>query len=215
MPRSIASQRVGRRRVAGKSIAARHGLTNLQSPHQFPPGSYTFVVPKSGYWKFVIWGPGATFGAGGTDGGGSGGYCEITRALLSGQSASITVARSGSNSIVTLPDGTVVTAATGTLAGGGAATGGDVNLSGSAGGAAGGNNAGAAGLGTGGGAGGLGGGGGPGGAGAPANLPFRGGFGGSVGVSNGSGITPGGGASDGTVSARGGDGQVIAYLVRD
>jgi len=207
MPRSIASQRVGRRRVAGKSIGARHGLTNLQSPYQFPPGTHSFVVPKSGYWKFAAWSAGET----GTTYGASGGYGEITKALLAGQVvavvASIATAGAG-NTTLTFPDGAAPSITPGSAGVGGVATGFDVNLSGT-------NNAspGNPGLGTGGGlGGGL-----NGGAGAPANLPFKGGTGGGDGSGNAQlagGRAPGGGCGN-SPGASGGDGQVLAYLVRE
>lgn len=195
-----------------------------QTPYQFPPGSYTFKVPKSGYWKFVLWGPGA-IGSNGDDGGGSGAYCEITKPLASGQSVALVVgsgskvgiSNSSGASTATFPDGNLTSAGTTVSSLGGTgvaavASGGDVNLNGSLGGqGTGGTNTGAVGSGTGGGAGGVAAGA-NGGGGAPANLPFRGGAGGSAGSTN--GRSPGGGASSVTGMSSG-DGQIIAFLVRE
>lgn len=216
MPRGIVRQRAAKNRIAGKSMAVRYGLTDLQSPYQFAPGSYTFTSPKGGRWKFVLWGPGGNSG-GGVDGGGSGAYVEITKTVLTGQTVALVVSSAGAATTATFLDGAVASAGAGSGITGGTASGGDVNLNGSNGGASGGSNAGTAGTGTGGGAAGAGGAGLPGGAGAPANLPFRGGAGGTgAGIpAVVSGKSPGGGAGDSGAATAGGDGLIIAYLVRE
>lgn len=213
MPRGIARRDIaGRASIARKPIASVYAAQSTQtaaaSPQQFPPGSYTFTPTVSGWWKFVLWGAGG--GYSGAAGGGSGSYCEITKFLTTGQTVALVVGVGGyesatapTNSTATFPDGTVATAGAGTNAGAaGTATGGDVNLSGSA--------SGVAGLGTGGGAAGTGA---AGGAGAPANLPFRGGAGGNDG-----GIKPakgpGAGGAGSASAAAGGDGLIIAFLAR-
>lgn len=160
---------------------------------QYTPGSYTFIAPQAGYWKFVLWG--SSDGLGGQA---SGGYCERTVFLGVQQSVAFVCGAGGSGgagnpSTATFPDGRVVSAGAGSTVGG-VATGGDVNLDGSV--------PGVAGQGTGGGAANSG-------AGAPANLPFRGGAGISGGLA---GRTPGGGS--GSVSAQGADGMIIAVFVR-
>jgi hypothetical protein len=134
-------------------------------------GAYSFSPPASGKWKFVGWGCGGG-GLAGTSGGASGAYVEITRFLTKNQVVTISVV-SGADTVIAMPDGTVATAGKASAAVAGAASGGDVNLAGTAGVLSGNGNPG---LGTGGGLGGtvttnIGG------AGAPANLPFRGGAG--------------------------------------
>jgi hypothetical protein len=211
MPVSIARQRISKNRVTGKSIATRYGVANLQGPYQFPPGSYAFVVPKSGYWKFIAWAAGES----GTNAGASGGYGEITKPLFSGQTVSIQVGTPGgmTSTILTFPDGASATATGGAGNVGGTAVNFDVALSGSAG-DAGSGGPGIAGNGSGGGAGGAGApGSAAGGGGAPGILPFRGGKGGD-GLGMGA-QSPGGGCGNSTISVTGGSGLVLAFMIRE
>lgn len=220
MPRSVGQQRVARHKIAAKPIGAPFGSLNLQGPYLYPPGSHTFTAPVTGYWKFVGWGPGGSLDF--ANGGGSGGYFEITKRLRAQQTVAVVVGPGSStttDTTATFPDGTVATAGRANQATAGTASLSgyylptDVTLSGST---ATGSNPGPSGSGTGGGAGGTGAGGG---AGAPANSPFKGGAGGTNGATAtaGSGQTPGGGAGNGNspVGFKGGDGQVIAFLVRE
>lgn len=221
MPRSIARQRTPKNRIAGKTVAARYGLANLQTPYSFPPGSYSLVIPKSGYWLFVGWSGGSKFGVVNT--GCSGAYGEITKPLLAGEAVSIKVGPEDgaalTNTILTFPDGTVVTLVNAAADTVGTATGAwDYSLPGSLGGLTGTSANGADGLGTGGGAGGLGSGGSAGGAGAPGRLPFRGGRGAGFRFATViRGMSPGAGGcdsatNDGDVA---GTGLVLADLVRE
>lgn len=186
-------------------------------PYTFPAAAtaYSFVVPYTGKWKFVGWGPGGESGL--TESGGSGGYFEITRPLRRGSVVTITAGykegATRTNTIVVLPSGETATATRATNTTAGTATGGDVNLAGSAGLSSSGAN-GNAGLGTGGGPGGTGSGGTePGGAGAPANLPYRGGQGGGFGATpRSAGIGAGAGVS-GADAQSGGMGLVLAVLM--
>jgi hypothetical protein len=219
MPKSIALQRIAKQRVGARPIATSYGLTNLQSPYVFPAGSKTWPAPASGHWKFIAWGAGGQDVSGG-NGGGSGAYVEITKILMRGQAVSVVVGvgNSTTDTKLTFPDGTIATAGRASGATGGTATitgnlsNSDVLLNGTTGGAG----AGGAGAGTGGGAAGSGA---ASGCGAPANLPFYGGDGSSTGVnaSASSGRSPGGGASadNGPAGFKGGDGLVLAYLVRE
>jgi hypothetical protein len=174
-------------------------------PYVFPSATaaYTFIVPKAGYWKFVGWGPGGQ-GSGGATAGASGAYVEITKFLPLNSRVTIAVAQA-SDTVFTFPDGSVATAGKASAATAGAASGGDVNLAGTAGVLTGGN-VGNPGLGTGGGAGGAAGSG-SGGAGAPANLPYRGGVGGST---TGPGV--GAGSAESTVTLP--TGLALAMFVR-
>lgn len=191
---SVARQSVAGVAVAGNPIASANAPA-AQQPYNFPPGSHTFTPPRDGYWKFVLWGAGPT--ANGSQAGSSGAYCEITKYLSTTQSVAIFVSIPAGSPVATtatFPDGSVASA--GSADGGGTpgvATGGDVNLAGSA--------LGVAGLGTGGGAASLG-------AGAPANAPFRGAPGGGSGER---GKTPG---SGGATTFPGGDGLALAVFVR-
>lgn len=219
MPTGIGRRGIGSRAgIARRPIAGRYGIADAQTPNTFPAGSYTFTVPKTGYWRFVLWGGGAN-GATGVGAGGSGAYYEAVRYLQSGQSAAIVSGRynTAAGSTVTLPGGEVLTALGSSGVTGAAASAlnkaGDIAYAGSDGGTGG--SAGTAGLGSGGGAGGAGN---DGGAGAPGNLPFRGGAGGSVSGKLGGGA-PGGGANDtNSASAQtqnGADGLVIVAYARD
>ena len=212
----ISSQRIAQARIAAQRIA--YAGADQGSTYNFPSGgTYSFTPPKPGVWKFVGWSAGGGSGAG-TGGGGSGAYVEITKYLTAAQAVTIVAGfggagASGTATSVTFTDG-VVASATGGTAGdsvptggaGGVATGGNVNLNGSAGVTSGATAN--AGLGTGGGAGG----GTSGGAGAPANLPFRGGKGGTnVGVDA---AAPGGGTPIVGTFRTGGHGLVLAFFIR-
>lgn len=119
----------------------------------FTVGSYTWPCPGSGAYRFVQWGPGASFSTG-TDGGASGAHTQTVVTLDKGQTVSIVIGTEGTDTVVTLPGGRVVTAGAALTSGPGTASGGDVNLNGSFGGAV--STPGAAGLGDSGGAGGPG-----------------------------------------------------------
>lgn len=209
---------MARQQIAGISVAAvpiaSANLPDRQQPYTFPGyGSRTWSPPVSGSWKFVGWGPGANGGGGA--GGSSGGYIEITRFLRTTDSVTIVTGRvSGTDTAVTFPNGDVATAARGG-GGGGVASGGDVNINGTAGTSSGAGATGGAGGGTGGGVGGPGSGTDDGGAGAPANLPYRGGVGGDAALGgNGIGGVGAGGGGNGTLVA-GGHGLVLAVLIRE
>lgn len=200
MAKSIALQGIaGRAGVGRRQVAGRIGQADVGSVQTFPPGIFSFSPPKAGYWKFVLWGA----GDGSNGGGASGGYAEKTLFLDPSQAARLVVGSRaaggpGGASTATFPDGQVVTCGGGNAATPGIGSGGNVNLAGSA--------PGAAGLGTGGGIAHTG-------AGAPANLPYRGGAGGSS-PTTGSGGTPGAG-SIGAGQYPGGDGLIIVSFVRD
>lgn len=179
--------------------------------YQFPPGSYTFRVPKPGLWKFIGWAAGGSSVQLSGIASGSGAYFEISRRVDPSQPVALVVGAhtngTGGTTSVTFANGVAATATGGASSGaGGSATGGDINLSGSA--------EMVAGAGTGGGAAGstatFNGGGG-----APANLPFRGGAGGAGSNPPSSAISPGGGGPELGASdvSFGGDGLVIAYFV--
>lgn len=142
----------------------------------FPPiagsAAINFLAPVSGYWQFILWGPGGLVNAG-VISGASGAYAEVTALLNPTQTVVITPGLLGTDTTVLLPNGRLITAGKATLGAPGAAIGGDFNLSGSAGVASG---VGLAGQGTGAGAGSTAT---PGAAGASARLPWRGGVGGS------------------------------------
>lgn len=212
MTKGIARRGIGSRSGIGrKPIASAYGYTTAQTPYFYGSGTHTFTTPKSGYWKFVLWGAG---GGGSSAGpGGSGGYVEVTKYLLGNSTVALTVsyplyASGGSGTITsttaTFPDGTVCTATRGGVNVAGTASGGDVNLNGSVN---------TAGLGTNGGAANNG-------SGAPANLPFIGGAGGvsSVGPADtNNGRAPGGGgaAMSGADLCAGGAGQIVALFLRE
>jgi hypothetical protein len=184
-------------------------VIGVVEPYVFPGASsaYSFVVPYTGEWKFVGWGPGGSGSPSG--GGGSGGYFEISRNLVRGQVVTITAGIAAvSDTSVALPDGSTATATRANGATQGAGSGGDYNLDGSAGVAAG-TNPGNAGLGTGGGAGGTAGSG-SGGSGAPARLPYRGGRGG---VGSGTGGVGAGSGEQGVATIPGASGLVLAVLM--
>lgn len=217
MPTSVAGQSIAPLGIAPVSVATGFNASAVQEPFLFPPGSYSFKPPKAGYWKFVGWGPGGVNSS--TSGGGSGAYIERTLYLRTSDVVTLSVGHSlitigaQANTSLTEPGGRVVTAGGASGATGGTATNGDVNLNGSAG--LSGGTASANGAGTGGGLAGVASGGNSGGAGAPANLPYRGGAGGTGnGGVNASGASPGGGMGQNSSTAAGGDGLMIATLVR-
>lgn len=189
------------RGFVGQSMAAKKkGFSGFAA--QYTPGSYTFVAPLPGYYKFILWGA----GDGSNPGGGSGAYSEKTAFLTPALSVPIvvgigTAAAVGGDTTVSLPGAAIVTAGGGNGATGGVASGGDLNLNGSA--------SGNPGQGSGGGAVGTVGGN-P--AGAPGVLPFRGG-GGATGPTL-AGISPGGGGSAGASAWPGGMGMVIVLFVK-
>lgn len=193
---------------------ARRRASSTAYAASFPPGTYTWTAPTSGRFKFVLWGGGYQGEVG--NGGASGSYAEKTATMGLGQTASLTVGGPGSDTVLTLPGGAVITA--GAAAAGntvGVASGGDVNLNGSLGGAP--SASGVNGLGTGGGVGGAPNATKPGGAGAPATLPFRGGAGldGATGALV-AGQAPGGGGiynSGSGVISLGGHGLAIVLEV--
>lgn len=201
MPQGIAAETIAGLSIAGQAIAAA-GSQPVGYATQYTPGSYTFVPPKAGYYKFVLWGA----GDGSNPGGASGAYSEKTVFLTVAQSVPIVVGLGnagapGGDTTVSLPGVAVVTAGGGNGATPGVASGGDLNLNGST--------SGNPGLGSGGGpVGSVGGN--P--AGAPGVLPFRGG-GGATGPTL-AGISPGGGGSAGASAWPGGMGMVIALFVR-
>jgi hypothetical protein len=204
--KGIARQGVGSRAgIALRQIAGKFGQADQGKTYNFPVGSWTFVPPKAGYWKFVLWGPGGNSGA-------SGAYLERTIFLTPAQSVAIVVGALGTDTIATLPGGALLSAGAGAGATGGTAAGGDVNLNGTSYGLTSTGANGPPGAGTGGGSGGTGNGtSADGGAGAPANLPFRGGKGMSPGgtayVTN-----PGGGQGEATAGS--GAGLALVVFVR-
>lgn len=195
----------GLRGFVGQGMDGRKAVPNAYV-REFLPGTYSYTVPYSGRWKFVLRGKGGNVS--GLDGGGSGAYAEKTVLLNAGQVVAIVI---GSDTTVTFPGYPVVTAGGAVLGAAGVASGGDVMYNGSAGGTAGAN--GSNGLGPGGGAGGTGAGGlYAGGAGAPGTVEFPGGNGRFGNNTLDAGITPGGGSSitSGGATASPGDGQVTA-----
>jgi hypothetical protein len=194
--------------MVGQSMIAGKPYQPIAEPNAYPdPGTYKFVPPSNGYFKFVGWGAGSR-GSSGFYGGGSGAYIEATRLLNVGQSVTIVVGPSNNDTTFTFPDGATLTAGGAVNQAGGTPSGfnanlGDVGLSGTAGPD---NGATASpGLGTGGGPGG----GVNGGAGSPANLPYRGSAGGGTFLS----IGYGAGTSN-TTTQNGGSGFALAVLVK-
>lgn len=184
--------------------------------YTFPVGTAVWVCPKSGWWKFVLWGGGAMAPIGST-GGGSGAYYEALRHVAARQTVTFQVGDSGevAGTRITLPGGEVLTAlgVFNTQAGAAASPlnkTNDIALAGSAG--AVGGAAATNGLGDNGGLGGTQANGGGGGA------PGQGQFKGGDGAKNGSewGKTPGGGSSGELISGfpgfKGGQGLALAVL---
>lgn len=181
----------------------------------FGPGTHVFSTPEPGNYKFAMHGAGGACDTGGFSiGGASGAFVEKSVRLAAGQRIELQVgaARSGlaTSLIIAGRTSAVAGAASGTAPG--TAFGGDINLSGSTGGA-GGSSFGSSGLGTGGGAGGAPGGGFAGGAGAPGTSEFPGGKGQDGSVAADTGTTPGAGQAQSLGSlGPGGDGRVIVLL---
>lgn len=223
MPKGVSQRSIGGRAgIARKQIAARYALTNAQEPYSFPgptataAKTYSWSPPRSGYWKFVAWGAGGNALAADAQGAGSGAYAEKTKYLRPSDVVSISLtssnpasaSSSGGSTVLTFPDGSVVTCGGGQAASlgaaGGTATGGDVNLSGST--------FTTAGQGSGGGSAGAGA---TDGGGAPGVLPYRGGDGGLVSVGGRAGSPGGGAAAYNTFPNMGGTGLVLAVFIHD
>jgi hypothetical protein len=103
-------------------------------------GTTNWTCPRSGFYRFVLWGCGA--GAVGGFGGGSGGYVEKVAYVARGQVVAIFVPKQAASGActVTLPTGLLLSAGSASNGGtgaGGAASGGDINIAGSNGTAAG------------------------------------------------------------------------------
>lgn len=207
------------------NAGALSGGTAVECPQYLNPGSYTFTAPRSGKYKFVAWGAGGNSAGtiSGTVGGSSGAYGEVTKALTTGQTVTITNgappigSANAADTTLTFPDSSVCTAgaaqfSTNTTAGAAGVASGvwDYSLNGSLGGV--GNHAGTAGLGTGGGAGGTTDGTHGGGAGAPARLPYLGAAGGAASSSFSRGPGAGQGCSQGG-GLMGSAGAVIVQYV--
>ena len=96
----------------------------------YSAGNYSFTVPKEGMglWRFAAWGGGETPG----NSSGAGGALAIKDVYLSdGQAVGVSVGGAGAQTVLTFAQGIVVAGA-GSGGVGGAATGGDINVSGSA-----------------------------------------------------------------------------------
>src|SRR5436190_6852743 len=117
---------IGRRQISTKNSA------NAQQPFNFPPGSWAFSPPVDGFWKFAAWSAGG--GGSVVSAGPSGAYAEITRFLRTTQVVTIGVSgeSTGTNTSLTFPDGTIVTCTPSIGGSPGTASGGEVNLPGSA-----------------------------------------------------------------------------------
>lgn len=210
MPSGIAAQSIGGLSIAGQAIAAAgtqtQGYVETFVPAVSTSKSYNWSPPRAGYWKFVLWGAGDGSNGAGVQGA-SGAYAEKTLFLSPKDVVAILVGIGkggvGADTTVTPPSGLVITAGGGNGSTGGVASGGDVNLNGSA--------PGSNGLGTGGGLSGD-----PTTAGAPAMLPHRGGNGAfNAGTGPFCGGTPGGGGVGGAiVFGAGGSGYVEVSFVR-
>jgi len=85
------------------------------STYSFPPGSYTWTCPRSGRWRFVLWGGGGTGNSGSGQHGGSGAYYEAERNLVKGQGVVVSVGASDQNTSVAMPNGELLTANGGSL----------------------------------------------------------------------------------------------------
>lgn len=140
MPRGLTDTR--RARPGGVNGVRRAAPS--AAPYVYPMGSHTFTAPRSGQWTFVGWGPGGTGGSA-PQNGASGALVIITRFLAAGQTASLVAGTpNSSDTTITLPGGVVATAGRASGITAGAATGGDINLPGTAGSNAGGSLPGAA-----------------------------------------------------------------------
>ena len=177
--------------------------------YSYPPGSYTFTVPKNGWYRFFVLGSGGSGLVAGTAGG-SGALVVGERALTKGQAVAVVVGagetpnNNGNQTTVTFPDGSVMTAGggvAGNTGGAGGAASSTSNLdrpyNGSAAGSAGGGtNGGASGAGLGGGS--------------PGYEGFRGGNGGTATLL----AQRGGGGFTTTAFATSGDGEVLIHQIR-
>jgi hypothetical protein len=189
-------RRIGTRGIANlpsassRPLASVGGSPQVQTPFVYPAGTFTFAVPRSGNWRFVLW-SGGGHAVNGVGGGASGAYLEAVRQLPAKSTASVVVGAPSSTSRVTLPGGEqlVATGASGQTAGTATANrGSDIALNGNAGGTG-------SGVGVSGG-----------------NAPGNGNFVGGIGSS----ATPGaGGATDASSGLPGGQGLVIISFVSD
>ena len=131
------------RGLVGQSLTGRKAVPVLAYAAVYSAGSYTFVAPVSGVFKFIACGSGS--GGNGFDrGGSSGAYVEKTRRLAVGEAVGIVVAKAvnlgansaGNDTIFVFSDGLVVVAGGGAAISGtglgGVASNGDVNINGSA-----------------------------------------------------------------------------------
>jgi len=134
--------------------------------YSYAPGSYTWTCPRTGLWRFVLWGGAGMGSSGGSSNGASGAYYEAVRWVVSGQQVALVVGTVHQDTVATFPNGEALVAGGGILTtpGVATATGSDIAYNGSA--------PGNPGLGSGGGTA-------SGGAGAPGNGHYRGGSGGN------------------------------------
>jgi len=216
------------RGLVGQSMSGRRGQKVLLS-YSFPAGNHTWVCPRTGLWRFVLWGAGGGADTSLGQAGGSGALYIAERRVSKGQvillgvgggtnPAFAAAGSGGGNTTATMPSGEVITAGGAAANAGGVATQNrpdDIVLSGTAGVTIAGV-AGATGGGTNPGAGGVAGGGSirPG-SGAPGYGPYRGGDGAAGLGGNTNGRSPGGGGT--TTSDKGtggGDGLAVVHLVR-
>lgn len=106
-PLSSVQNELRLRRAPGVGLRPASATASLAS---FPQGSHTYIVPESGEYEFVGWGPGGSGGSAPATGG-SGGFFRCRRSLLKGASISIVAGTAGSsNTTVTLPNGSILTA---------------------------------------------------------------------------------------------------------
>lgn len=173
--------------LRGQSMSGRRDLIT-PTLNIYAPGSSTFVVAKTGWYRFVLWGAGGHGDA--ATGGGGGALVIAERSLAAGQRVSIAVgtpAPSGTvgDTTVTLPSGEVLTAGSGQIGTGGTATAGqlDTKVDGAT-----------TATGTG--------------ANAAGNTDYTGGVGGSVPTA------PGGGGNAAGSPLPGGDGLVVVCQIR-
>jgi hypothetical protein len=173
------------RGLAGFERQGMDGRRKLFRPYtaNFPPGSHTWTSPRTAYYRFTQWGPGGSGGGGAP--GASGALTQNVVLVPRGQTVAIAPSDAvGVDSTITFANGKIATAGSGVSNTPGVASGGDLNLNGSVGGAAG--------LGTNGGAGD---GGANGGGGAPGQGPYKGAAGGTHG--------PGAGFTNGSIGGYG------------
>lgn len=106
---------LGKRPLGGFSVANR-GRSSTPRNASYPAGSFTFIAPASGWFRFVMWGAGARSNQGGPWGGPSGAFVLAERPLAQGQRVSLVVADADNtpiNTTATFPDGEVLTAGSG------------------------------------------------------------------------------------------------------